>query len=122
MDIIIISTIILVVIVCLLFYFLQYNHEKNSSIPYVTYGSYPIIGHLFPFIRDRTKFLIECHQQYGQCFKIRIFNQYLTFIVSPCDWITINRNQFFYFPLVEQIQGMFGLSLSVLGKYKNIAI
>ena len=65
MDIIT-STFILLAVVCLLFYILQSNNEKNSSIPYAKYQSYPVVGHLFSILRNRTKFLMECQQRYGQ--------------------------------------------------------
>jgi hypothetical protein len=116
MDILVSPFIILIAVICLLIYFLRSNDSENSSIPYVKHESYIVVGHLFSFLHDRTKFLIECHQKYGQCFKIRILNQCLTFIVSPTDWTAILRNQSFYFPLNEQALSIFDLSNNFSGK------
>ncbi len=74
MDLLI-SSLILTGIVLLLTYFLYSNNDGDPSIPYANYGSYPIIGHLIPFMRDRAKLLLECGQRYGQCFRIKVFNQ-----------------------------------------------
>ena len=59
---------------------------EDPSIPYAKYGSYPIVGHLFAFMRDRKKLLMECSQRYGSYFKIKIFNQRFTMILSYADW------------------------------------
>jgi hypothetical protein len=117
MDILI-SPFILVAVICLLIYFLRSNVSENSSVPYVTHESYVVVGHLFAFLHDRTKFLMKCHQQYGQCFKIRLLNEYLTLVVSPTDWAAILRNQSFYFPLNEQILPIFDLSNNLSGRYQ----
>lgn len=115
----VISTIILAIIVCLLIYFLQKTDDKNSSIPYATYGSYPIIGHLFPFIYNRKKLMIDCQQRYGQCFKIRLVNQYFIFVISPTDWTNIIRNPLFSFPANDLSTKVFDASSDLFGKYKN---
>jgi hypothetical protein len=118
--VIIIGTFLLIVVLSLLFYFSRFNDEKNSPIPYVTYENYPIVGHLFSFLRDRTKFLIECQQRYGQCFKIRLFTQRFTLVLSPPDWAAIVRNQSFYFPGADIAMKIFDISINYSGKYINI--
>ena len=74
---------ILIFIGLFLYYFLNSNPEDTPSIPYVKHGHYPMVGHLFSFLRDRTKFLMECYQRYGTCFQIRLFNQRFILIFSP---------------------------------------
>jgi hypothetical protein len=117
MDIIV-GTFILVAIACLLIYLLQSHDDEKTSIPHVTYGSYPIVGHLFSFLRDRTKFLINCKQRYGQCFKIRLFNQRFTLVLSPQDWTSIIRNQAFYFPSNDFAMPVFDLLSDYSGRYQ----
>ena len=107
MDIII-STCILLVIVCLLFYVIRSNNEEDSSIPYAIYQSYPIVGHLFSFLRDRTKLLMECQQRYGNCFKIRVFNQGFVIVLSTADWTTVIRNPAFYLHVDEFMTMIYG--------------
>jgi hypothetical protein len=116
MDIFV-GTFILAVMACISIYFLYYNDGEKSSIPYVTHANYPIVGHLFSFLRDRTKFLMDCRQRYGQCFKIRLFNQHFTLVLSPPDWAMIIRNPSFYFPSTEHGMQIFGLSKTLLGKF-----
>jgi hypothetical protein len=119
MDILVI-TLILVVIAFLLFYFLHSTDDENSSIPYVKHQSYPIVGHLFAFIRDRTKFLMECQQLYGKCFKIRVLNKRFTLVLSPSDWASIIRNQSFYFPGHDHAGPLFDISTTPMGKYQTL--
>ena len=111
------STFLVAVIAILLFYFLQSNHGKNSSIPYVTYKNCPLVGHLFSFIADPKKFLMECQQRFGQSFKIRLFTQPFVFLLSPSDWTTIIRNQSFYFPATELAMQNFDIMINLSGKY-----
>jgi hypothetical protein len=115
--VIIIGTFLLIVVLSLLFYFSRFNDNKNSPIPYVTYENYPIVGHLFSFLRDRTKFLIECQQRYGQCFKIRLFTQGFTLVLSPPDWAAIMRNQSFYFPGPDLGIKIFDMTSNYSSKY-----
>jgi hypothetical protein len=111
------ATFILAVIVFILFYFLRSNNIDVSSIPYAKYGSYPIVGHLFSFLHDRTKLLMECYERYGQCFRIRLLNQCFILILSPSDWTTIIRNQAFYFPGSDHVQHLFDVSIDSTGRY-----
>jgi hypothetical protein len=113
------SLFILAVITFVFIYFLRSNDDENSSIPYVTHGSYPIVGHLFSFIGDRTKFLRECQQRYGQCFKLWVFNQRFIVITSPSDWTAIIRNQSFYFPLIEFAMQIFDLENNYSSRYQR---
>lgn len=117
MDILV-GTLIVAAIAYLLMYFLRFNQEEKSSIPYVTYKSYPIIGHLLPFLRDRTTFLIDCHQRYGQCFRIRLLNQPLTLVISPPDWMAIIRNQSFHFPATDHLIHIFDVSNNIRSMYQ----
>ncbi|UJR19250.1 hypothetical protein I4U23_022378 [Adineta vaga] len=114
MDILV-GTFILGVIACPLIYFLRSNHGDKSSIPYVTHENYPVVGHLFSFLRNRTKFLMDCKQRYGQYFKIRLFNQRFTLVLSPPDWAAIIRNQSFYFPAGDLGMQIFDLSNNLSG-------
>ncbi len=97
MTIYLIGSLILAALTLLLRYFLHSNNDEDLSIPYATYGSYPIVGHLFSFVRDRKKLVIECRQRYGECFRIRALNQRFIMILSHTDWMTIVRNQSFEF-------------------------
>ena len=101
------ATSILIIIVGLLFYYLMVHSEDSSSIPYAKHGHYPIVGHLFVFLRDRTKFLMECYERYGTCFKIQILNQHFTLILSPTDWPNIMRNPALYFPAGDHVEHLF---------------
>ena len=121
MDILLISLIV-IIITFLVIYLRHSNDDKASSIPYATYRSYPIVGHLFSFIRDRTKFLLDCQQRYGQCFRIRLINQSFIFLLSPSDWTTIIRNQSFYFPSVEHGKNIFDMPQEVFGKYQPLTL
>jgi hypothetical protein len=115
MDLLI-GSLILTAIALMLTYFLYSNNDGDSSIPYAKYGSYPIIGHFFFFMRDRTKLLIECGQRYGQCFRIKVFNQRFTMILSYADWITVVKNSSLKFMGIEFGMSIFGLSSVFLGK------
>lgn len=115
MDIIA-GTLIFAVITYLCIYLFRSNSEKNSSIPYVAHGSYPLIGHVISFIRDRKAFLMRCQQRYGQCFKIRLFNQCFTFVLSPSDWTTIMRNPAFYFPANVLSTNLFDTSVDYFSR------
>ena len=113
-------TFILGIIVCIVIYA---NKEKNrSSIPYVTYQHWPILGHLIPFLRDRTKFLIECKKIYGHCFRIRLINQDFILILSPADWAAVIRNSSFYFPVDLHSKRLFNIQSRILGSFKAIKI
>jgi hypothetical protein len=118
MDVII-SIFISLAIICLLFYILKSNDDKNSSIPYVTYQCYPIVGHLFSFLRDRTKFLMSCQERYGKCFKIRLFNQRFTLILSSSDWITVVRNPSFSLRTDNFLVKVFDAFSNFSGRYHN---
>jgi len=121
MDILI-TTLVLAAIVCLFIYFSKSKDDKNSSIPYVTHGSYPIIGHLFPFLRDRTNFLIDCKQRYGSAFRIQLFKQRMTFVLSPSEWAAIIRNPSFHLPAGELGMQLFDISNDLSGKYEYLLI
>ncbi len=116
MDIIV-GTLILVAIVYLLIYLLQPDNSEKASIPYATYGSYPIVGHVFAFVRDRKKLLMDCQQRYGNCFKIRLFNQRFTFVLSPSDWTSIIRNSLFQFPANDLSTKVFDAFSDLFGRY-----
>jgi hypothetical protein len=116
MDILTI-TFMLTVISCLFIYFLSFNNNENSSIAYATYGNYPIIGHAFSFARDRTKFLMNCRQRYGSCFKIRLLNQRFIMVLSAPDWTSIIRNPSFYLPSIDIAAQIFDVSSSFSGMY-----
>ncbi len=119
MDILLI-TLIVIIITFLAIYFRHSNNDKVSSIPYATYGNYPIVGHMFYFIRNRTKFLLDCQQRYGQCFRIRLINQRFIFLLSPSDWTTVNRSRSFYLPSVELGKNIFDISKEVYSKYQHV--
>jgi len=117
---ILMGTFILAAIASLLIYFLHSNDGENSSIPYVTYKSYPIVGHLFPFLRDRTNFLMDCQQRYGQCFKIRLLNRRFTLVHSLPDWTAIIRSQSFHLPVTKHLIQLFDVSNNVLSMYQYL--
>ena len=103
-------TFMLIVTAFLLFYYLFFNTDQSASIPYAKHGHYPIVGHLFAFLHDRTKFLIECYQRYGTCFKVRLLHRRFIMILSPSDWTGVMRNQAFYFPTADHIEHLFDAS------------
>jgi cytochrome P450 len=115
--IILVATFILVVIGYLLICLFRSNDSENSSIPYAKHRSYPIVGHVFAFIRDRKQLLMDCHQQYGNCFKIRLFNQRFIFVLSPSDWTSITRNSLFHFPASDIATGVFDAFSYLSGEY-----
>ena len=119
MDILLV-TFLLGIIICAVIYFLHSNEGKKSSIPYVTYKRLPILGHLIPFLRDRTKFLLECKKLYGQCFKIQLINQNFILILSPSDWSGVLRNSSFYFPVDVHAKRLFNINSRLLGLFKWI--
>mgnify|MGYP001043158865 FL=1 len=102
-------------VACFLFY--SNNDNCDPSIPYANYGSYPIIGHLIAFSRDRTKLLLECSKRYGSCFRIKVLNQSFIIIPAHNDWTTIVRSQSFKFSPEEFGMRLFGLSSSLVSKY-----
>ncbi|UJR16912.1 hypothetical protein I4U23_003810 [Adineta vaga] len=108
--IILIESVILLSIVLLLIYYFYWKTNEDLSIPYATYGSYPIVGHLFGFIRDRTKLLIECRQRYGSFFRIKLVNQRFIMISSHIDWMKIVKNSAFQFMGIELGIKIFGFS------------
>ena len=116
---ILIVSLILAAIILILVYFLRFNEGDDSSIPYAKYGSYPIVGHLFSFLRDRTQLLIECGQRYGQCFRIRVFNQRFTIVSSHADWTTVIRNQSLKFGGIDFGIQIFGLSPEFYSKSQS---
>lgn len=107
---IVVGCLILTLVIVLLTYFLRSNNYKNSNIPYATYGSYPIVGHLFSCLRDRKKLLLECRQRYGECYRIRIFNQQFTIISSHADWMNVIKNSSFHFAPLDFATQLFDLS------------
>lgn len=100
----------------LLFIYVLRCISKKPSIPFVRNNWYPVVGHLFAFIADRTNFVIDCRQRYGQCFSMKILNQKITFLLNPFDWPTISRNRSFYFPGPEFAAKTFNMSLDCFGK------
>lgn len=116
------STLVLLAIACLLFYIFRSNDETNPSIPYATYQSYPIVGHLFAFLRNRTKFLMECQQRYGHSFKIRIFRQRFVLVLNPADWTTVVRNSSFYLPTDDFMAMIFGAQANFSGRHLTTSI
>ena len=105
-----VGSLVVAAIIFLLAYFLHYKENEDSSIPYAAYGSYPIVGHLFAFLNDRTKLLMECRQRYGGCFRIRVLNQRFTMILSHGDWTTVLRNQSLQFSPIDFGVKIFDLS------------
>lgn len=115
MDVFIVSS-ILTGIVLVLAYFLFSNNDGDSSIPYAKYGSYPIVGHLFAFMDDRVKLMLECARRYGPCFRIQVLNQRFTMIISNDDWTSVLRNSAVKFVGDDFGMRIFGLSPAFLGK------
>ncbi|CAF1349986.1 unnamed protein product [Didymodactylos carnosus] len=111
---ILVGSLVMAAIILVLAYFLRSNDGEDSSIPYATYGSYPVIGHLLSFLRCRTKLLLECGQQYGQCFRIKVLKQRFTMILSYADWMTIIRNQSLKFDGIDFGIKIFGISPALL--------
>lgn len=118
----VVGALILTVIILLFTYFLNSNKNGNKSIPFATYGSYPIVGHLFAFTKNRSQLLIECAKRYGPCFRIKLFNQYYTMIISYADWTTVIRNQSVQFNGGDFGIRIFDLSSSFVSKYIHIRI
>lgn len=85
---------IILFILLIYYYYLKINQYDDL---YVKDGYYPIIGNLFSLIYNRNKYLIKCQEKYGDCFKIKLFNQTIIFLINPSDWINIIKNQSFSF-------------------------
>lgn len=118
MDLLI-GSLLLTAFILLLTYFLSSNKDNGDpSIPFAKHRSYPIIGHLFAFMNDRTNLLLECGQRYGSCFRIRVFNQQFTMILSHADWMNVVRNPSFKFMPTEFARKLFGISPLVAGENK----
>ncbi|CAF3473304.1 unnamed protein product [Rotaria socialis] len=109
------SSFILASLVLVLLYLLLLHKDNISSIPLVSYRNLPVVGHLIPFLRDRRKFLMECHQRYGQCFTVKLLTQRITFVLSPFDWATVARNSSLYLPEHEFGIKVFDTGNSVIG-------
>jgi hypothetical protein len=108
---------VLIGIISFLLYYLQSNDVGDSTIPYAKYQSYPIIGHLIPFLGCRAKLLTECRQRYGECFRIRVFSQYFTMISSHTDWTNVVRSQSFEFAGIDFAVKIFDVSPTFLSEY-----
>lgn len=87
--------ILLVVFVLLIYWW--WKSCCKRSIPFVKEGFYPLIGHLFVLMNNRTNHLKKFSQIYGNVFQMKIFNQTIVFLLNPSDWSIINRNQSFEF-------------------------
>jgi hypothetical protein len=120
MSVLVVGLIVTAIILLLTYFLRSSDNGGDPSIPYATYGSYPIIGHLIPFIRDRSKLLMECRQRYGECFRIRVFNQYFTMVLCHADWVGVVRNQSFEFTPIESGIKIFDISSDLLRKYQPI--
>ena len=117
---ILVGSLVAAAIILALAYFLRSRDGGDQSIPYATYGSYPVIGHLLSFIRCRTELLLACGQKYGQCFRIKVLNQRFTMILSYADWMTVIRNQSLKFNGEDFGMQIFGISPAFLSKYQPI--
>ncbi|CAF1142785.1 unnamed protein product, partial [Adineta ricciae] len=105
-----IESLLLIFVILFVIYFIRSKPDEDPSIPYAKYASYPIIGHLIAFTRNRTKLLLECHRRYGACFRIRAANQRFIMIPSHADWMTIVKNSSFKFTGTELGIEIFGFS------------
>ena len=119
MDIIV-GTLIFITIALLWVYLFGSSASEKSSIPYAKHESYPLFGHVFSFVRNREAFLKHCQQRYGQCFKIRLFNESFICVLSPSDWTTIMRNPAFSFPVNDIAMKVFDTSLDYFSRYQYL--
>ena len=122
MESLFMSSLISVVALMLIFIYVLRNNCRIHTTPFVIDNWYPIVGHLFAFVADRTKFIMDYHQKYGQCFRVNLFSQQITFILSPCDWRAIFRNKSFYFPGPEFAAKAFSISTDCFGKFTRSEI
>ncbi|CAF1317025.1 unnamed protein product [Rotaria magnacalcarata] len=109
------------IFVLLLIFFLytlvrQLKGASNTSlpIPFVKNGCLPIIGHLIPFLKDKSKFIFECQRSYGSRFFIELFSQRMIFLLDPNDWSPVIRNPNLSLPVKDFGTKTFGISRGFL--------
>ncbi|CAM4842435.1 unnamed protein product [Rotaria magnacalcarata] len=108
--------IIIVIIIFLLIYYNKRNNIEIDAIEYVRDGCYPIIGNLFSLIKNRTQFLKNSREIYGDCFKVKLLNQTIIFILNPFDWINIIKNRSLQFMGEQFSRTIFDLDHNFFGK------
>jgi len=79
-------------------------YNNYTLVPY----RYPIIGHLFEFLGDANKFILENSMKYGSIFTANILGQRLTFLLDLRDLHTMNKNTNLVFSGNEMVCDIFG--------------
>jgi hypothetical protein len=79
-------------------------YNNYTLVPY----RYPIIGHLFEFLADANKFILENSMKYGSIFTANILGQRLTFLLDLRDLHTMNKNTNLVFSGNEMVCDIFG--------------
>ncbi len=89
-----ITLIFIITIIYLLYiFFNQYQNAKiDDLIPVVSEGCLPILGHVFSFYSNKSKFLLSDKEHYDTCFIIKLFLKPVIFILDPGNWPTILRH------------------------------
>lgn len=88
---------LLFVLLLILIYLYQYRRRSSGSIPFVKEGYYPLIGHLFVFVHNRTNSLNKSREKYGNIFEMKVLKQRFIFVTNPLDWPIVIRNPSFRF-------------------------
>ena len=92
------------------------SNDREFPLPTVKIGYWPLIGHIVPFIKDKSKFIFECQQLYGPRFVMKMIGQRMIFLLDPVDWSSINRNPTLHLPTKDFATKIFGISKSLMGQ------
>ena len=94
----------------------KYGNNTSSSIPFVTEGCLPIIGHALSLGWDRKTFYVKCSERYGSVFQIRVFYKTLTVLLNPRDWVTVMRHPNVETAFEDMTPQVFGISTDAFSK------
>lgn len=107
-------------LVFLLFcYFVLRRDDEQLSIPMVQTDRWPVLGHIVPFLQDKSKFLLKCQRLYGARFAIKMLNQRMFFLLDPADWLSVNRNSVLLLPSKDFAAKIFNVSPVLLSSYSS---
>lgn len=76
------------------------------KIPYAK--NLPLVGHLFPYLRDRIKLLEDLKRKHGDIFKLKIGPKTLTIITNPADVQRIMQTNMKNYYKSTNLEAIFG--------------
>lgn len=79
-------------------------YANHTIVPYRV----PIIGHLFEFLTDANRFIVENYKKYGSIFTANILGQRMTFLLELRDLHAMNKNSNLVFSGNEMVSYIFG--------------